>query len=363
MLRLFISCVLLWETCVAATAKLEPIRISADNKAFVRGDSGRPFIVWGVNYDRDYKMRLIEDYWDQEWSTVESHFRQIQQLGANVVRVHLQFAKFMDAPDKPNAAALARLQRLVTRAENLGLYLDVTGLGCYRLEDQPSWYASMVEKDRWAAQAAFWEALAKCCAGRAGVMAFDLINEPAVGDKREPGKWVHEAALGGFHYVQFIALDQGGRDGAELWRQWAHTLVSAIRKQDERRLVTVGLLPLPNSDMLSGVSKEVDYLSVHIYPKAGKIDEDIRTLKLYSLGKPVIIEEIFPLECSQAELMDFIEKSKGIASGWISFYWGQPIADLKSSKLLGDRMLLNWLQQFQKMAPTMRGEPIAALLR
>jgi hypothetical protein len=77
----------------------------------------------------------------------------------------------------------------------------------------------------------------------------------------------------------------------------------------------------------------------------------------------VIIEEIFPLECSQAELMDFIEKSKGIASGWISFYWGQPIADLKSSKLLGDRMLLNWLQQFQKMAPTMRGEPIAALLR
>jgi hypothetical protein len=113
--------------------------------------------------------------------------------------------------------------------------------------------------------------------------------------------------------------------------------------------------------MLKGLSQEVDYMSVHIYPKAGKIDEDIRTLKLYSLGKPLIIEEIFPLECSQAELLDFIQKSKRIASGWISFYWGQSIADLKSSKALGDQMLVNWLEQFQKMAPTMRGEPIGAL--
>jgi hypothetical protein len=363
MLRLFISWALLANACVGATGKLEPIRLSADGKGFVRGDSARPFIVWGVNYDRDYKMRLIEDYWDKEWSTVESAFRQIQRLGANVVRVHLQFAKFMEAPDKPNAAALARLEKLVTLAEKLGLYLDVTGLGCYRLEDQPQWYERMVEKDRWAAQAAFWDALAKCCAGRAGVMAFDLINEPAVGDKRAPGTWEHEAALGGFHYVQFITLDQGGRDAAELWRQWTHTLVNAIRKQDKHRLVTVGLLPLPGRDMLSGLSQEVDYMSVHIYPKAGKVDDDIRTLKLFSVGKPLIIEEIFPLECSAAELLDFIRKSKGIASGWISFYWGQPIADLKSSKVLGDQMLLSWLEQFQKMAPTIRGEQIGALLQ
>src|SRR5262249_38587280 len=161
------------------------------------------FIVWGVNYDRDYRMRLIEEYWDAEWATVESDFRQIQRLGANVVRVHLQFGKFMDAPDKPNATAMARLEQLVTLAKTLGLYLDVTGLGCYRLKDQPSWYAQMGEKERWAAQAAFWEALAKQCAGRAGVMAFDLVNEPAVGNKRAPGKWVHEAELAGFHYVQF----------------------------------------------------------------------------------------------------------------------------------------------------------------
>src|SRR5262249_5753884 len=306
-------------------------------------------------------MRLIEEYWDKEWATVESDFRQIQQLGANVIRVHFQFAKFMDAPDKPNAAALDRLQKLVTLAENLDLYLDITGLGCYRLEDQPAWYARMTEKERWTAQAAFWESLAKRCAGRSGVLAFDLMNEPAVGTKRAPVKWVHEMDLAGFHYVQFISLDQGDRDGAELWQQWTHTLASAIHRQDPHRLVTVGLLPLPNRDMLNRVSKEVDYMSVHLYPKAGKIDEDISTLKLYALGKPLIIEETFPLECSTAEMLDFIERSKGIANGWISFYQGQPIAALKSSIDPGDRMLWSWLEQFQKMAPGIRGEPITAL--
>jgi hypothetical protein len=361
MVASMISAALLLGPCIASAASLQAIKVSKDGKGFVRADSGKPFIAWGFNYDRDYKSRLIEDYWDKEWSTVESDFREMQRMGANVVRVHLQFGKFMDAPDKPNAVALDHLEKLVILAEQLGLYLDVTGLGCYRLKDQPAWYAAMEEKERWAAQAAFWEALAKRCAGRTGVMAFDLVNEPVVGSKRAPGQWVHEAELGGFHYLQFIALDQGNRDGAELWRRWTHTLASAIHRQDPHRLVTVGLLPLPNLDMLRGVSAEVDYLSVHIYPKRGKIDDDIRTLELYSVGKPLIVEETFPMECSLAEMLDFIEKSKGIANGWISFYWGQPIAALRASSNPGDRTMLNWLEQFQKITPTIRGEPIAAL--
>ena len=42
--------------------------------------------------------RRLED----DWSTVETHFRQIKKLGANTVRIHLQVGKFMDGPDKPN---------------------------------------------------------------------------------------------------------------------------------------------------------------------------------------------------------------------------------------------------------------------
>jgi hypothetical protein len=72
--------------------------------------SGKPFVPWGFNYDHDEKGRLIEDYWEDEWPTVEAHFGQMKKLGANVVRVHLQLGKFIDGPDKPNE------KRIVFRA-------------------------------------------------------------------------------------------------------------------------------------------------------------------------------------------------------------------------------------------------------
>ena len=37
----------------------------------------------------------------------------MKELGANVVRIHLQLGKFMDGPDKPNEKALDRLAKLV----------------------------------------------------------------------------------------------------------------------------------------------------------------------------------------------------------------------------------------------------------
>src|SRR5690348_5145980 len=64
----------------------------------------------------------------------------MKKLGANVVRVHLQLAKFMDAPDRPSGKALDRLGKLLALAERLRLYLDLTGLGCYHKKDVPAWY-------------------------------------------------------------------------------------------------------------------------------------------------------------------------------------------------------------------------------
>src|SRR5262249_32978460 len=78
------------------------VQVSKDQKGFVLPPSGRPFVPWGFNYDHDDKGHLLEDYWDDEWPTVEAHFGQMKKLGANVVRVHLQLGKLMDGPDKPN---------------------------------------------------------------------------------------------------------------------------------------------------------------------------------------------------------------------------------------------------------------------
>ncbi|UCD52215.1 MAG: hypothetical protein JSW27_06160, partial [Phycisphaerales bacterium] len=125
---LWIRFVLAWAVGANANAAaLEVIRPSADGSHFVRAHSGEKFVAWGVNYDHDAAGRLLEDYWREEWPTVVEDFAEIKDLGANVVRIHLQVAKFMESPAEPNEASLAQLARLVTLAEQQGLYLDVTG--------------------------------------------------------------------------------------------------------------------------------------------------------------------------------------------------------------------------------------------
>src|SRR5262249_19562829 len=161
----------------------------------------RPFTPWGFNYGRDQRFRLIEDYWGPEWSTIERQFKEMKQLGANVVRIHLQLARFMDAVDKVNRPNLTRLVALVRLAETNGLHLDLTGLGSYRETDVPPWYGALSEQDRWRAQAFFWEAVATACADRPGVFAYNLMNEPIVSaERRAPGAWTRPSDLFRFRF-------------------------------------------------------------------------------------------------------------------------------------------------------------------
>ena len=80
-------------------------------------------------------------------------------MGANVARVHLQFGKFMLNANQLDPAALDKLARLLRLAEESGLYLDITGLACYRKADVPAWYDTLSDSERWQAQAKFWEGL------------------------------------------------------------------------------------------------------------------------------------------------------------------------------------------------------------
>jgi len=124
------------------------VQVAKDKNSFTLDPSGKAFTPWGLNYDHDTQGRLIEDYWDKEWDRVEAHFAQMKKLGANVVRIHLQVGKFMDAADRPNEKALERLTKVVSLAEKNHLYLDVTGLGCYHKKDVPAWYDKLSEKER-----------------------------------------------------------------------------------------------------------------------------------------------------------------------------------------------------------------------
>lgn len=348
-----------WRSLHAQVPDLPWVILAPDQKGFALSPSGGPFVPWGFNYDHDPAGRLLEDYWESEWPAVESHFAQMKALGANVVRIHLQLGKFLKTPDQPNDQALARLGELLKLAERLRIYLDLTGLGCYHQQDVPAWYDRLTEAERWQVQARFWQAVASRCAASPAVFCYDLMNEPVVpGGRRPEGAWLGPP-LGDKHFVQFITLDQAGRPRPEIARQWIRHLVKAIREQDTRHLITVGLVDwsLDRPGLTSGfvpetIAPELDFLSVHLYPKAGKINEAIDTLAGFAVGKPVLIEETFPLACSPQELEAFLEASRRYAAGWIGFYWGQTPDELRQMNTFPAALTLGWLELFQRKAPT-----------
>ena len=159
----------------------------------------------------------------------------MRKLGANVVRVHLQFGTYMTGPDEFDRAQLDRLREMLDLGRELGLYLDVTGLSLYRLDRIPAWYDALDEAERWEVQARWWEAIAGTCADHPAVFCYDLMNEPVVpGGARNPGDWLGPPFMGGDtgYFVQFITLDQKVRPRPAIARQWCHRLVTAIRKHD-----------------------------------------------------------------------------------------------------------------------------------
>jgi hypothetical protein len=248
-------------------AGLDWVEVAADHSGFVLSESGKTFTPWGFNYDHDGDGELLEDYWDERWPAVESAFQEMKGLGANVVRIHLQFGKFMHSPTEPRRSSIDQLARLVKLAEATGLYLNVTGLGCYHKADVPPWYDKLSESERWQAQAVFWEAVAQTCA----------------------------------------------------------------------------------TNQIAG---DLDFMAVHIYPEKANLDDAIETLKGFAaVGKPVVIEEIFPLKCDLDDLSHFIDESRQYAAGWIGFYWGQTPDQLRPATTIPQAMTLGWLELFQAKTP------------
>jgi len=336
---------------------LEPVRISDDGRGFVLTKSGRPFVVWGLNYDHDASGRLIEDYWHKEWPAIETDFAEMKALGANVVRVHLQFGKFIDESGRPVEPAVLQLRELVSLAERIGLYLDITGLGCYHKRDVPSWYDALDEADRWNKQARFWETIAETCANSPAVFCYDLMNEPVVpGAGPARADWLGPD-FAGKHFVQFITRDLAGRERPEVAKQWIAALSAAIRKHDRDHLITVGLVPwsLDRPGLTSGfvpaaIAGQLDFLAVHIYPETAKLAEADDTLRGFlAAGKPVIVEEIFPLKCSAGELDAFITRHQDV-QGWVGFYWGQTAEECRRTKTIAGAITANWLELFERRA-------------
>ncbi len=336
----------------STASAMERVRISEDGTEFVMAKSRTRFVPWGFNFVGEFG-RILEEYWEDDWPGVEEDFRRMRALGANVVRLHLQVGTYMKSAEEVDRTALDLLRRTLDLAQHHGLYLDLTGLGCYHLDAVPPWFDELSEAERWEVQARFWEAIAETCSTHPAVFCYDLMNEPVVGkaeDDQHP--WLL-GELEGFYFVQRISNDPKQRDSRTIAEAWVKTMVQAIRKHDRDSLVTVGVIPWaqvwPNAKPLfysPEVVSHLDFVSVHFYPKKGEVEKTLVALAVYDIGKPLVVEETFPLSCSLKELDEFIQGARFRVDGWISHYFGKSIEEhangAKPSGELTARFLEYW---------------------
>jgi hypothetical protein len=252
--------------------------LSKNRRGFELACSGKRFVPWGQNYGPAGK--LIEDVWEADWNVIIQDFQEMRDLRANVVRIHLQVSHFMEAPGRPNRASLDRLAKLLRLADDIGIYLDITGLACYRTADVPRLCDELSQAERWRVQGQFWSAIAEVGARSSAIFCYDLMNEPIVpSERRKAGDWYSGKLIGGYDFVQFISLQADDRPRYEVANEWIKTLTRSIRANDKQHLITVGRLPSSKKwGHLSGfvpdkVAPELDFISVHIYPESGKLDE------------------------------------------------------------------------------------------
>jgi hypothetical protein len=334
----------------ACAGGMETVKIAPDQRGFVLHPSGDRYIPWGHNYGSvDIMERLANDP-----ARVERDFTEMKAAGTTVARIHPEMPRILAGPDQADPHALDQLRKLLKIAENSNIHLKITGLACYKIKDRMAWYDSMEEQERWKTQAFFWETIARTCAGSPAVFAYDLVNEPAAVGKRADG-W-YTGKMGDVEFCQRLSLDPGQRNGDDVFREWTKRMVAAIRTHDPMRLITIGMLPFPGA--YKAAVEQLDFVSPHLYPKTDKVDDEIKLLKQFDWGKPIVIGETFPLSCGADDERDFLLKSREFAHGWIGHWPDESPAKLAELKRTGKATIhnaiwLSWVDLFKEIGPQM----------
>jgi hypothetical protein len=330
---------------------IEFVKISPDGNAFVLDPSGERYVPWGHNYASVDIMQRLAD----EPERVEREFAEMKAAGTTVARVHPEMPAFLQGPEQVNPQAVERLRRILAIAEASGIHLHITGLACYKIKDRLAWYDALDEAGRWKTQEFFWSTLAQTCSQSPAVFCYDLANEPAASGKAADGWYM--GRMGDVEFCQRLTLDPEKRNGDDIFREWTKRMVAAIRQHDQRHLITLGMLPFPGS--YKAAVEQLDFVSPHLYPKSGKVEEEIELLKKFDFGKPIVIGETFPLTCSAADEREFLLQSRGLAHGWIG-HWPDKspdeLTELKKQRKssIQDAIWLSWVELFREVGPEMK---------
>ena len=209
---------------------------------------GQPFTAAGINY---YPQQTP---WDQFWlkydgAATEQDFTLIQSLGLNTIRIFVPFDQM--GGSKPDPKMLDKLEDLLNRAHNHGLWVIVT-LFDFRSDYSP-WLWSAADRQL--------ESILTRFRDNQAVLAWDLKNEP---DR---------------DYAS------AGQDNVNNWLK--HTARMA-RSFDPHHLLTVGW---STPAAAQAIPESVDFVSFHFYAPAAELPQLLTTLKSAVTDHPVMLTE------------------------------------------------------------------------
>jgi hypothetical protein len=69
----------------------------------------------------------------------------------------------------------------------------------------------------------------------------------------------------------------------------------------------MAMLPFPR--VYKATAEHLDFVSPHLYPKTGKVDDEIKLLAQFYRGKPVVIGETFPFDLVADECVSGASRS------------------------------------------------------
>jgi len=307
-LALFFACLSAVPVAQTSADNQSFVRLSPDGRGFVV--DGKPWDPWGCNYF-DPHVGWAPKLWREfDAAKVEEHFRVMEGLGVNVVRVFLTAQSFFPEPPNLEPEALRKFGTLLAIARRHGIRVHPTGPDHW--EGRPAWSAGDLFADPKAleTQVAFWKAFAARYKNDPTIFAYDLRNEPHIqwrGRAMESDwrAWLRKRyatvealrkawGAAGETVESFDAVaippDETAPNSAALldyqrFREsvadrWTQLQADAIRSVDPNHPITVGLIQWTVPVVIGKPSRYaafrpsrtaplVDFLSIHFYPLWG----------------------------------------------------------------------------------------------
>lgn len=338
----------------------QPPRISIAGESLLAGDAC--FVPFGYYYGRDR-----DGFWTGKYfrSPSPEGLRQITRAmrearnhyGANTIRIFLELPTFMRRPDRLSPRAMRALADVMDRADRLGLYLVLVGNVTTRPRTARAWYDDMGERGRWRIQARFWRLLARSLRGDTTVAWYELTNEPIV-PVADDDRW-YRGKFGLGYWAQNIVRRLKGRDRDQIARDWINKMHSAVEREDPEVLVSIGLLPFPDTD--NAFRPEVaagllDLSVVHEYPRGEVSADSVAAMSAWdeATAGPVVLGEVLALFAPVSTTREFILGSRAHVAGYLSLYNGQRPQDLDETDITSALWHEN-LQMFTALKPSVCG--------